>query len=907
MHRNYYYGSAAIIIIALLFSMLIAPDKNDVALMQLEDGNLQAAFEKYQREADKGNFSLDVAIPLSRLYLQYGDVDNAIMVMERFVLLYPDNIPARKHLGMLYKSAQRLEEYVQNLERIGELSPSEEVFRELVQVADFLCRDDIKQQALQHLIISVGYSPNEKDYTTLAYLYAKQGNNTAALKTLKSIIALQDYQVSPDTIEFALQLFMENKYIGKAFNIASIYLSKHTGGDEAARIMAIFRMQGRVDFALEFAKKLQSRMATSSAFQEEFVTDLLVRNKKKEALDILMMQLRKKHMPGGLPEMLIDLALGQENIPLLEELADTIPLNIIPEETLMHYTEIAFRKENAQMARKMIANLGERALATMPVLMVALQAAGNPSPIAFENLYKLSSNQLLNESQIVSLARIYAQRKQYLSLFELVEKLTVRQMLENVDAIEIAEMYLASGQAAAGIQRYAAAYREHLTRHDAPVMLQEMNTVLLFLAAGSGKNTLFSTQIEQLGGVSGSLLADCYSLAEKYHQSALLLSIAEMLYSYNATDANRMQLADTLLHNKHYDKALKLLAAMIEEGKPMERHYLDAVSKMISEHQTTLLSAHKPMLFRVIDHLLARADITEEEKRNSGYLLINAGYKEKAKSLFFILAQHQNAYSPDVQEVLFLAGEKPDNTILNWLKERAVSAEGAEQAVWLAHLNRLGQGRAVVAIVESQENKRQTAEVTDNYIQALIHTKSRKKLAEILKKELDKNTAADRYRKLVMLAISEGMDGIVEKPLQHLLTLFPGDAELLQQAGLYSFYQEHYTEAEKYFTNFLRLHEGNQEVYYAYAEILWSKHSYGKAKEYYQHAAELIGALSQKDFPTRMREAQIFYRQGNIKAASEMYKILLKEQPDNVNLKADFANMLIESRQFNEAKKLLIE
>ena len=90
MSKVYYYGVAAIAILGLLASILISPNANEIALMNLEDKHFDDAFSKYKKLLDEGDNSINVVIPLSKLYLQFGDVGSAVTLMEQFVEKNPD-------------------------------------------------------------------------------------------------------------------------------------------------------------------------------------------------------------------------------------------------------------------------------------------------------------------------------------------------------------------------------------------------------------------------------------------------------------------------------------------------------------------------------------------------------------------------------------------------------------------------------------------------------------------------------------------------------------------------------------------------------------------------------------------------------------------------------------------------
>ncbi len=893
MPTRYYYISLLVALGALAASLYIIPNKNDVALMQMEDGDVKEAFATYRMQAKNGDFSLDVAVPLSRLYLEYGDSASAIIVMERFVALHPDNSAALKQLGGLYKSVGRMEDYLLNLKQQATLAPSQELFRALLALADFLARDDVRQLALEQLIASPGYSALEQDYFMLGYLYATQGKAREAIHVLKELFHSKNEEVSQDSIQLLLKLLIENTYKEEAFSIASIYLEKHSKSGEAARIMALFRLEGETTLALHFALPFVKDAAEHPAFLEEYLTCLLAAGKKREAKERLLVQLEKKQMPGSLPEMLFDLALTEQDGALLIRMARTVPLNTIPEETLMSAASIALLTHNMPLLAALHANLREQ-LAFTPLLATVLNAAEHPSATALASLARFADMPLPPKQQRM-LLKIYALNKQYLPLFHLASRFPASTVLNIIEPADIAAMYLAVHQAQAGI----AAYQDVAQQEGS-----KAGEVLLLLAAGSGDKALL---ISQAGRVRAqhSLLADCYGIAETYRQPAITLTLAKILYAQEKNDENRMQLADALLAGGHYKEALILLDEAVLAHKPVEQVYLDVVSAMLATHQGSMLSAHKSGFFLAVDRLLARQDVSMEAKMDAGYLLLNAGYREKAQAVFFALAQEAEPDSDAVKELLFLAGKNPDPATSNWLKTRAAASTDSAFPLWLDYLHRLHEDEAIVTLVEARQGSLASPDVTDRYIDALIALKARPRVARVLKNTLDKGCSPARCRKLAMLAIAEGLGAIAEKPLTQLLAISPDDTAVLEPLGLYYFTQGNMNKAWHYLDRYLQLAEGTPEIHMAYADILVHRQERDKAVPYYQRAVNALIALPEQNFITRSREAYIFTRLGMVQKATTLYRQLLQEQPGNNALRADFANMLIDNHLFHEAERVL--
>lgn len=909
INKSYYYGSALLTLSALLLSIVITPNGNEVALMQLEDGNLQAAFKKYKSEEDKGHLSMDVVSPLSKLYVQYGDVDSAILMMERFVKKHPSSVDARTQLGLLYQSAQRLDEYLASLKILATMAPSHNVLRDIVKISDFLLDDDARLEALQKLTSNKAYKATEKDYQSLAYLLADKGKYRAAADTMKLLLEGKKYAVSTDSVLLAMQLFMDSKDFTHAFNIASLYLDKHHNGDIVAKIATGFRTAERVDLAYGIVKPWEKLMKSSLALTEETVVILLAQGKDDEVISLINAHLQTEQtLPGSLSTTLVELLLKKKDYAALEALVDTISLTEVPENTLMECAEIAIIEQKPHFAAKLAINLGDEFLTVSPAVAVLIKVAEQPSAQAKSALVNLQT-QVLTSAQKLVLLRVYSHLNLSSALQTLAKSLPMDQLLDNLDSFAIAGIYLDSGQVETGINVLSATPHQSYPRKTT----EKIDKALVLLAAGSGNEELFYTKIQKVGISDTALLADSYSLAEQHKHTSLILIIARMIYANKPTPRHRLQLAEALLTNSLYTEALAELSPLLKEEAPntknytLASHYLEAASNLIRDHKLEPLNADREAFLLAVHLLLASETSTRDEKFDGAYMLAKTGHTKEAEEVFMQLASDKNPTSQEVETLLALAGANPSETIIAWVKKRAEGAEGKDLALWLATLNTMHKTADVAALIGNKPNSLNTPAVADVYIESLITLKDKNTLATVLEAELEKGTNPARHRELTMLAVDYGFANIAEKGLHYLISIAPEDKQAVKQLGMLYLSQGNSTKAEPQLQRYLTLEKDDYEATYNYAELLWQQQAYDQAKQYYAIAAQQIEALPHKNFSTRMMEAHLLYRQQSVQEAMDYYRHLLEEQPDNKSLRAEFADMLIETKRLDEAKKVLME
>ncbi|MCB2081132.1 MAG: tetratricopeptide repeat protein, partial [Rickettsiales bacterium] len=111
-YKYYYLGIFSLLVVGLVLSLAVIPSEKEVALMELKDRHFQKAFDKYLAMVQSGDLSPGSVIPLKRIYLQAGDVDAAILLMEKYLKKDPDYMDVRLELARLYRYAQRMDDYV---------------------------------------------------------------------------------------------------------------------------------------------------------------------------------------------------------------------------------------------------------------------------------------------------------------------------------------------------------------------------------------------------------------------------------------------------------------------------------------------------------------------------------------------------------------------------------------------------------------------------------------------------------------------------------------------------------------------------------------------------------------------------------------------------------------------------
>jgi Tfp pilus assembly protein PilF len=305
-------------------------------------------------------------------------------------------------------------------------------------------------------------------------------------------------------------------------------------------------------------------------------------------------------------------------------------------------------------------------------------------------------------------------------------------------------------------------------------------------------------------------------------------------------------------------------------------------------------------------HRLADQAIAPEEKRGIGYKLIDLGKPEYARSIFAELASAAAPDDPDVAEWLFLEGTRPGPEVKEWLEDRARKARGTERIGWLTRLLEAGAPDRVAAVVSADPPASgKGGELFGIYVRALSAAGATNLLAEAIAREAGAAADRDEVRKLAALARETGGVAAAVPAYERLVSLAPGDSEALHWLGTFAYSRARYSVADRYLGKLLASAEGGFDDNFYYAEILWRAGSRSQARVYYGRAMRSIERMAKPPVEARSAHAKALFRCGYMDRALREYRTLIADEPRNGDVRADFAALLLEKGEYDEADDVL--
>jgi tetratricopeptide (TPR) repeat protein len=117
---------------ALAAGVAMVPGEREQWTMLVRDGRNQEALKVLEAQYRAGRREVDAVIHLHKLYMSFGEIEQATRVLQDFVAAHADNTEAVAMLAKHYGDIQDKQEEIVTLERLFELSPSVSTARDLL-------------------------------------------------------------------------------------------------------------------------------------------------------------------------------------------------------------------------------------------------------------------------------------------------------------------------------------------------------------------------------------------------------------------------------------------------------------------------------------------------------------------------------------------------------------------------------------------------------------------------------------------------------------------------------------------------------------------------------------------------------------------------------------------------------
>ncbi|MBP2290535.1 tetratricopeptide repeat protein [Azospirillum rugosum] len=600
-----------IIAVGVGVSLLLIPRGEELALQKFRDQDYATARLAYEQRFDAGDHSAATVMPLTRLYLDGGEVDRAIALMEAFVAREPEAnasyAEGRQILSRLYRDAQRMGDYLENLEVLARLRPTDENYRELATLAGFHGQIDRQIDALRRYC---ELRPEDGDaQMELGTLLASQGAYAEAMERLGNADDRAKGAIEPNGRELLMSLLLDQGRAGEAYARARQWIALGTTVGDTIGLLSQFAAANRPDLSVKLLEPKLADPARPLALELTHIDLLTAAGRVEEARARL----------DALPDAVDDLSLGrlvalQMNVGLGRKALETAKgrdLNLIPDWALVGMAETAFRERDNAFLEHMTRELGDAVLAQHPVLAANIAIARGDKGEAARHARAALADAALPLAEHLAAVRLLDRAGQREAAAAAFDRLALTGALPDEVLEELGGLFLDLDRAKAGVAWFDA------RRAAMPSLAGDLGWVRL--AAKAGDPGRVASWLDAHPRLDPALLQDVAGIAAERGASVLALKAAERVYAAAPTPRSRFALASALLSAKRPADALPHLTDLLADGgapvEPMavESAYAAALGALGRNEE----------LARFVAAKLNRGSLREEEETALLYTLLD--------------------------------------------------------------------------------------------------------------------------------------------------------------------------------------------------------------------------------------------------------------------------------------------
>lgn len=182
----------------------------------------------------------------------------------------------------------------------------------------------------------------------------------------------------------------------------------------------------------------------------------------------------------------------------------------------------------------------------------------------------------------------------------------------------------------------------------------------------------------------------------------------------------------------------------------------------------------------------------------------------------------------------------------------------------------------------------------------------RPRAAAAIEPRVTRETDLGRTLRLADIALAVDRPDLARQAYARALVLEPTSRPALRAAGLFAFADGDFEAARRHLERFLAPGApGDWEAPYFLGESLYRLRDRAGARPRHEQALAAIDAGGNPPFAARAARAYLLYRLGRTEESVALYARLLRERPQDRDLRADYAGVLLELGRRAEAESVL--
>ncbi|MES2984662.1 MAG: hypothetical protein V4735_05695 [Pseudomonadota bacterium] len=305
--------------------------------------------------------------------------------------------------------------------------------------------------------------------------------------------------------------------------------------------------------------------------------------------------------------------------------------------------------------------------------------------------------------------------------------------------------------------------------------------------------------------------------------------------------------------------------------------------------------------------------ISQSNKRQIAFQLLNDGHKADAVVLFKELAKDKGPDSQEVKDLVYLWGGKLNSEQLAWVQQRAASANAYDKQRWSEIIGNTATDGDLMQYVSTTPEALYNRPLRQKYFRMLASSGNRSNYDVAMRGWVAQTTDVPALLDYASAAQAYGFRDAAVSGYARVLALEPTNAKALSQSAALDFSKGKFSAADHNLDQYLYTQsqtatpdaESNPaQAHFYKAELHRREGNMPAALMEYNQVVVLTPAASTTapDALSRLYTSQ--FRLGQHAQAKAGFNELLAQYPDNKGVLADYMSALIEYHYVDEATKI---
>ncbi len=951
---------------AIVASIFLIPSDKEIALTRYKDKEYEEAMRLYKEQYRQGDVSIDTVMHLVRVHLQYAEVEDAIEVMEAFVSANPSHLGAREELGRLYQYGQRPEDYLRNLEEMNQLVASDVNSQKLLEQYRLNQNTDKNIPLMVKRIMNEKQAAPQ-DFRDLIRLLASVKRYEEALDMLVLFRERFPQKMRFSDHDLAMRLYADTDQMDKVADYANSLHELNLRPSYIAQVSNILLYRVRPQAAYDFISYYRDQIEDNARLFSQYIVILSNTGKQKQAYALMLSHYQDDRLQAGLLDDLMVLASLFGNQAVVSELREHIDYDQLDANEVLVLVDLAIGRDDRALLHKLNGRAKAMAEENNDFYLQAILLVANDKKSSQADV-TAAMREELSFSRRLQLALLCARKGFDQCVNEFTAALPPADSLTDTEVVAVAQLLHDSGKLDSALTYLSIAreMRENTVldaawfpmaaaREDVQVIRDYLKDGVSFNADiyeaayysamkykryqnaveiaeylyGGAKTPLHRTFVTQAYLKSGQyaevlpLLRQSRSAGGQTERDYLYV-LSKLARSSPEHAAELRQYGLAILRQGTGEKRRQaIIYALVDGGQ--EAYIMPYIRDMAIAQPRAWASLYadhlaktkqQDVLVNFWQQVADKHPNDSELHAQIAYNLLQHGQRDTAIAMFASLATASEPDSPLVQQLLYLWGPVYERDAVVWIIQRANGAADAiEHHQWL-DLLAAGVTDEQLHVLAAQYPAMLDTESTEfRYIEALAAAQEEGTSSEAVGAFLDTRIASAQQVKRLMrygeLAGQYELEEHEKRAYLKALDVSPNNPLVLGALGVAYYNDADYSEArttlQRYFHGTMPQPLAQATAYrphFSYAQILRRDRD-DRAAVYYQEVMQAGKRAASDDAELRSMAARSLAFAGYPEQGVAVFNALLKDFPDDRQLKADYSAMLVDIDKHAMAKESL--